>query len=75
METRHSITNTNHYHEDQLIFILMSHKYRVNRLQKIISRPIFDDNSQIPKERSEVNQILKQLGNLGWHVPCLAETV
>jgi len=74
MRTRYAINNANAYHEDQLIFILMSYKYRVNHLQKVIANPIFDCPVHIKKVRNEASQILRQLNQLGWHVPKLTKT-
>ena len=59
----------NKYHEDQLLFILMSYRFRVDRIQKIIANPIFEAPTQVQKVRTELIEILRQLKSLGWYVP------
>ena len=60
---------SNKYHEDQLLFILMSYRFRVDRIQKIIANPIFEAPTQVQKVRTELIEILRQLKSLGWYVP------
>ncbi|MBK3516931.1 hypothetical protein [Carboxylicivirga marina] len=63
--------STKKYHEDQLVFILMSYRFRINRIEKIIASPIFEAPTQIRKIKVELAEILRQLKQLGWYVPNL----
>ncbi|WP_430813195.1 hypothetical protein [Carboxylicivirga sp. RSCT41] len=57
------------YHEDQLINILISNRFRVDRIKKIVSNPSFETSAHLQQIRLELSAILWQLNQLGWYVP------
>jgi len=69
MITKPMSTPQNNYHEDQMLFILMSHRFQVDRIQKIIANPIFEAPKNIHKVSVELSAILRQLKGLGWYIP------
>lgn len=60
-------------YEDEIIFLLMSYQYRVNKLKKIISNPIFNNPMRIKSIRKELVDIMVQLKQNGWSVPELQD--
>ncbi|MCG8580030.1 MAG: hypothetical protein MI866_08940 [Bacteroidales bacterium] len=69
METKLINVLAKKYHEDQLINILISNRFRVDRIKKIISNPSFETSIHLQQIKLEVSAILWQLHQLGWYVP------
>jgi hypothetical protein len=73
MKTQLNNVLSKKYHEDQLVNILMSYHFRVDRIKKIISNPSFESSARLQKIRLELSAILWQLNKLGWYVPAIKQ--
>lgn len=71
MKTKLNNVLSKKYHEDQLLNILTSYRFRIDRIKKIISNPSFETPTQLQKIRLELSAILWQLQKLGWYVPII----
>ncbi len=57
------------YHENQLLFILMSYRFGVDHRQKTISSPMLDAPTKVKQVSIELAGIFRQLKKLGWYIP------
>ncbi|TRX70899.1 hypothetical protein [Carboxylicivirga sp. M1479] len=68
MDTKFNYTEKKKYYEDQLVFILMSYHFRVDRIKKIIRQPIFEAPSHIHRVKVELAEIFRRLKTNGWNI-------
>lgn len=57
------------YQEDQLLFILMSYQFDVDRTKKLIVTPEDDTPSKIKQIEVELAGIFRHLKKMGWYIP------